>query len=76
MTTPETQKEEKQSLSIWELVQGLFALLIGVQSKEQRERQMKYGKPHQFVIVGVCLSLLFISGMYFLMRFALRLAGV
>lgn len=76
MQKPDIQNEENQSLSIWELVQGLFSTLIGIQSEEKRARQMKYGKPHQFVIVGVCASLVFIFCMYFLMKLALHLAGV
>jgi hypothetical protein len=37
MTEENNQKEE--SLALWEVFQGVFAMFIGVQSEKNRERQ-------------------------------------
>lgn len=75
MTAEDNQKEE-ESLALWEVFQGVFAMFLGVQSEKNRERQFKYGKFYQFVIVGIIVTFLFIIHIVLLVKFALRWAGV
>jgi len=76
MNQSENSQEENQTLSLWEVFQGVFAMLIGVQSEAKRERQFKYGKIHQFIIVGVIMTLFLLFNIFLLVKFILSLAGV
>ncbi len=73
MTEENNQKEE--SLALWEVFQGVFAMFIGVQSEKNRERQFKYGKFYQFLIVGIVVIIIFLLHIMLLVKFALRWAG-
>ncbi len=53
------KKEEIETLALCEVFHGVFDMFIGVQSEKYRERQFKYGKFHQFLIVGIFVTLLF-----------------
>lgn len=74
MTEENNQKEE--SLSLWEVFQGVFAMFIGVQSEKNRERQFKYGKFYQFLIVGIFMTFLFVIHIVLLVKYVLHWAGV
>ncbi len=68
--------QKQEELSLWEVFQGVFAMLIGVQSEKNRERQFKYGKLHQFIIVGAIVTVFFVAHIILLVKFVLNLAGV
>ena len=74
MTEENNQKEK--SLALWEVFQGVFAMFIGVQSEKNRERQFKYGKFYQFLIVGIFVTFLFLILIMLIVKFALSWAGV
>ena len=74
--TKEQEKPEEESLALWEVFQGVIAMFIGVQSEKNRERQFKYGKFYQFLIVGIFLTFLFVIHIVLLVKFVLRWAGV
>lgn len=69
------EKEEMESLALWEVFQGVFAMFIGVQSEKNRERQFKYGKFYQFLIVGIFVTFLFLIHIMLLVKFVLHWAG-
>lgn len=70
-----TNKQEEESLALWEVFQGVFAMFIGVQSEKNRERQFKYGKLYQFIIVGIVVTIVFLLHIMLLVKFALNWAG-
>jgi len=72
----ENNQKEEESLALWEVFQGVFAMFLGVQSEKNRERQFKYGKFYQFLIVGIFLTFLFVIHIVLLVKFVLRWAGV
>ncbi len=76
MNNIEDQKEEEETLSLWEVFQGVFAMFIGIQSEEKRERQFKYGKLHQFIIVGIVVTIFSILHIILLVKLVLKWAGV
>jgi len=71
----ENNQKEEESLALWEVFQGVFAMFIGVQSEKNRERQFKYGKFYQFLIVGIVVTIIFLLHIMLLVKFALRWAG-
>lgn len=71
----EKKQQDEESLALWEVFQGVFAMFIGVQSEKNRERQFKYGKFYQFLIVGIFVTFLFLIHIVLLVRFVLHWAG-
>jgi hypothetical protein len=71
----ETRQDEEETLALWEVFQGVIAMLIGVQSEKNRERQFKYGKLHQFIIVGIVTTIIFILHIILLVKYAMIWAG-
>ena len=75
MNEIETKQDEEETLALWEVFQGVIAMFIGVQSEKNRERQFKYGKAYQFIIVGVIIIIFFIVHIILLVKFAMSWAG-
>ncbi len=75
MNETEEKQEEEESLALWEVFQGVIAMFIGVQSEANRERQFKYGKLYQFIIVGVIITAVFLLHIIFLVKFVMNWAG-
>ncbi len=69
------EKEEIETLALWEVFQGVFAMFIGVQSEKNRERQFKYGKAYQFIIVGIIITIFFIVHIILLVKYVMIWAG-
>ncbi len=60
--TPDSPKEQ-DSLSLTQMFGSALAAMVGVQSKEKRERDFARGKASHFIIVGVVLTALFVLAM-------------
>jgi hypothetical protein len=75
MSEIEEKRDEEETLALWEVFQGVFAMFIGVQSEKNRERQFKYGKLHQFIIVGIVIIITFVLHIILLVKFAMNWAG-
>ena len=75
MNEVEKKQDEEETLALWEVFQGVIAMFIGVQSEKNRERQFKYGKLHQFIIVGIFITVIFIVHIILLVKFVMNWAG-
>ncbi len=75
MNEIEEKHEEEESLALWEVFQGVIAMFIGVQSEKNRERQFKYGKLHQFIIVGIIITVFLLILIVLLVKYVLHWAG-
>jgi len=47
--------------SLWDVVKSVAAAMLGVQKNRNYERDFKYGKPWQYVVVGLIAVGLFIG---------------
>ena len=68
--------EEDRAPSLWQVTKSVLAAGFGVQSNENRERDFKYGKPGQFIVIGLVFTVLFILGVWGLVMLVMNLAGV
>ena len=55
--------DDQGSLTIVQMFGSALAAMVGVQSKEKRERDFARGKASHFIIVGVVLTALFVLAM-------------
>ena len=54
-------EEEKKTPSLWQVAHSVLAALIGVQSSKNYQRDFQYGKPSQYIILGLIAVALFIG---------------
>ena len=59
------------SPSTWEVFKSVMASFFGVQKEEVRKRDFTYGKPSQFIIIGLVLTVAFIVIIYYLVKLIL-----
>ena len=69
--------EEPEKPHGWrDVIAGVMAAALGVQSEKNRQRDFEHGSPRQFVIVAIIATLVFIGLVYAAVRVVLKLAGV
>lgn len=64
----------EQAPSTWQVFKSVIASFFGVQNEETRQRDFTYGKPSQFIVVGLILTVLFIAFVYIAVKIALFFA--
>ena len=62
------------SPSTWEVFKSVMASFFGVQKEEIRQRDFTRGKPSQFIIIGLILTVAFIVIIYYLVKLILYLS--
>lgn len=60
---------KRKGTGFWAVVQSVFAGLIGVQSKANKERDFTDGKPLHFIIGGLVGTLLFVATIILLVKY-------
>ena len=64
----------KQTPSTWDVLKSVLASFFGVQKEETRQRDFTHGKPSQFIIIGLVLTVALIGILYIAAKVALSLA--
>ena len=70
----EAKDEAQETLTLGQMFGSAIAAMIGVQSKEKRERDFDRGKASHFIIVGVVLTAAFVLVMAGVVTLVLRVA--
>ena len=70
----EANDKTQQTLTLGQMFGSAIAAMIGVQSKEKRERDFARGKASHFIIVGVVLTAAFVLVMAGVVTLVLRVA--
>ena len=68
--------EDNQTPSLLDVARSVLWAMIGVQKSKNHERDFKYGKPSQYIIVGLIGVAIFITIIIMVVKFALSMAGV
>lgn len=68
--------EDKNTPSLLDVARSVLWAMIGVQKSKNHERDFKYGKPSQYIIVGIIGVAIFIAILITVVKFALSMAGV
>ena len=74
----ESQQDSKEEYSVTTLqvMLSVIASILGVQKRASLERDFKYGKPGQFVVVSIVMTFAFIFFVYGLVQIAFWYFGV
>lgn len=62
------------SPSTWQIFKSVSASFFGVQNEATRQRDFTYGKPSQFIVIGLIITALFIAVVYITVRIVLYFA--
>lgn len=62
--------KEIHSVTIPQIMMSVFASILGVQNRKSLERDFKYGKPGQFIVVSIIMVGCFIFFVYGLTQLA------
>ena len=62
-------------LSLWQMIGSALAAGFGVQSSRNRKRDFKRGRASQFILIGICFTVLFVVGMVTLVGIVMRSSG-
>ena len=68
--------QEKDGLTIWQIIYSTLAAMFGVQKNERRIRDFSKGKPHQFIIAGLIAVTAFVLVLVLVVQLVLRAAGL
>jgi hypothetical protein len=70
------KKEGTRTPSLLGVLGSVLASMFGVQSSRKREEDFTHGKPSQYVIVGLLVTVLFMLTIWGVVSFVMKLAGV
>ncbi len=68
------EPSNKPAPSLWQVTKSVFAAFLGVQSSKNYQRDFSYGKPSQYIIIGLIGVLLFILTIVSVVRIVLSIA--
>lgn len=64
------------SPSLMKVLGSVLASMFGVQSNRRREEDFTHGKPSQYVVIGLLVTLVFILTVWGVVSLVMRLAGI
>lgn len=65
------EQDNRKGTGFWAVVQSVLAAGIGVQSRANKERDFKQGKPLHFIVGGIVGTLIFMLAVWMLVQFLL-----
>lgn len=68
------EPNNKPAPTLWQVTKSVFAAFLGVQSSKNYQRDFSYGKPSQYIIIGLVGVLLFILTIVSVVNLVLSLA--
>ena len=72
----ESGKEEGRAPSLLGVLGSVLASMFGVQSNRRREEDFTHGKPSQYVIIGLLVTVAFVLTVWGVVSLVMKLAGV
>lgn len=74
-TDAEAAADERATLTFWEMLSSTLWAAVGVQSRKNRTRDFQKGKAIHFIYFGIGFTVVFVVGMFLLVRLVLSMAG-
>jgi hypothetical protein len=62
--------------SLLAVLGSVLASMFGVQSNRKREQDFVHGKPSQYIVIGLLVTLVFILAVWGVVSLVMKLAGV
>lgn len=68
--------DNRQAPGLWDVAKSVMAAFLGVQKSKHYERDFTYGKPWQYITLGIIGVVLFIALIIIVVNVVMSLAGV
>ena len=62
--------------TLFQVLGSVLASMFGVQSNRKREQDFTHGKPSQYIVIGLLVTLLFILAVWGVVSLVMKLAGL
>lgn len=66
--------EERRKPTLLQVAASVIAAFFGVQSEANRRRDFAHGQPHQYIIIGIVSTAIFVVAVWALVQLVLWLA--
>ena len=68
--------DQQNAPSLLQVLGSVLASMFGVQSNRRREQDFAHGKPSQYILIGLVVTLVFILVVWGVVNLVMKLAGV
>ena len=65
-----------KSPSLLNVLGSVLASMFGVQSNRRREEDFTHGKPSQYIVTGLLVTVVFMLAVWGVVRLVMKLAGI
>lgn len=72
----QTEPDNNKAPSLWDVTKSVLSAMLGVQKSKNYERDFQYGKPWQYVIVGLIAVGIFIGILVTVVNVVMSSAGL
>jgi len=70
------KQDEQQAPSFFSVLGSVLSSMFGVQSSRKREQDFTHGKPSQYIMIGLLVTVVFVLSIWGLVSLVMSLAGV
>ena len=70
------EQQELKAPTLWQVAKSVLWAMLGVQKSENYRRDFQYGKPWQYIVIGLIAVVLFIGIIVTIVRVVMSAAGV
>jgi hypothetical protein len=70
------KKDAGRTPSFMDVLGSVLASMFGVQSNRKREEDFTHGKPSQYIIIGLIVTVVFMLTIWSVVSLVMKLAGV
>ena len=70
------KKDAARAPSFIDVLGSVLASMFGVQSNRNREKDFTHGKPSQYIIIGLIVTVVFMLTIWVVFSLVMKLAGV
>ena len=70
------KEDQSDTPSMLDVLGSVLASMFGVQSNRKREQDFVHGKPSQYIVIGLIVTLVFILVVWGVVNLVMKLAGV
>lgn len=69
-------KQGSRAPSMLDVLYSVLASMFGVQSNRNREKDFTHGKPSQYIIIGLLVTVIFVVSVWGVVQLVMKLAGI
>ena len=73
---PEEKNDAPKAPALLDVLGSVLAGMFGVQSNRKRTEDFTHGKPSQYIVIGLIVTVVFVLTIWGVVKLVMKLAGV